>query len=145
MHKRRSTSKFYLLALMKEFYIKLFMDHKSLICQILSLGMQTDNSEPEMCKNRGCISDIINHTVYVRMLCFAQAPCAHLQVVRLPYWTVIPLCTWCVTRQSCSPSIVPKRVEFYTGTTLSASLLVHLSACPRGLDVWRRRCTLFTL
>ncbi len=60
-----------------------------------------------------------------------------------PYKTVIPLHTWRVTWQSCPPSVVPGRVEFCPGTTLSVSLLVHLSACPRGLVVWRRQCVLF--
>lgn len=69
----------------------------------------------------------------------------HLQVVSIakPYKTVIPLYTWSVTWQSCPPSVVPERVGFYPGTTLSVSLLVHLSACPRGLVVWRRQCVLF--
>lgn len=79
------------------------------------------------------------------MYWFVLAPCADLQVVSIakPYKTVIPLCTWSVTWQSCPPSVVPGRVEFYPGTTLSVSLLVHLSACPRGLLVWRRQCVLF--
>lgn len=79
------------------------------------------------------------------MYWFVLAPCRDLQVVCIakPYKTVIPPYTWSVTWQSCPPSVVPKGVEFYPGTTMSVSLLVHLSACPRGLDVWRRQCVLF--
>lgn len=76
---------------------------------------------------------------------FVLAPCADLQVVSItkPCKAVILLYTWSVTRPFCPPPVLPKRVEFYPGTTLSISLLVHLSACPGGLDVWRLQYILF--
>lgn len=76
---------------------------------------------------------------------FVLAPCVDLQVVRITklHKTVIPLYTRSVTRQSCPPSVVPRRVESYAGTALYVSLLVHLPACPPGLLVWGCRSVLF--
>lgn len=72
----------------------------------------------------------------------------HVHISRLflspsRHQAVILLYTWSETWPFCPPPVLPKRVEIYPGTALSVSLLVHLSACPGGLDVWRLQYILF--